>query len=77
MSLLLLPSFSLPPANAATIRVLTPAVVKNSGLLDLAAAYARETGVKVDVVTDTMGMIVGHIKTATPVADVVMLPVDS
>jgi molybdate transport system substrate-binding protein len=64
------------PAQAATIRVLTPAVVMNSGLRDLAAAYTRQTGVQVDVVTDTMGMIVGHIKTATPAADVVMLPVD-
>ena len=64
------------PAQAARIRVLTPAVVMNSGLRDLAAAYTKKTGVQVDVVTDTMGAIVGHIKTATPVADVVMLPVD-
>jgi molybdate transport system substrate-binding protein len=64
------------PVEAASIRVLTPAVVKNSGLLDLAADYTKKTGVQVEIVTDTMGMIVGHIKTATPAADVVMLPVD-
>jgi ABC-type molybdate transport system substrate-binding protein len=64
------------PAQAVTLRVLTPAVVMNSGLKDLAAAYTKQTGVKVDVVTDTMGAIMGHTKTATPVADVVMLPTD-
>ena len=71
-----LAAFLAAPAHAASLRVLTPAVVMNSGLKDLAAAYTKKTGIQVDVVTDTMGAIMGHIRTAAPAADVVMLPTD-
>jgi molybdate transport system substrate-binding protein len=62
-------------AQPAEINVLTPGAVYNSGMLDLAAAYTKQTGIKVTVKADGMGQIVSHIKTATPIADVVVLPV--
>jgi molybdate transport system substrate-binding protein len=62
-------------AQTAEINVLTPGVVYNAGMLDLAAAYTKETGVKVTVKSDGMAKIVSDIKTATPIADVIVLPV--
>jgi molybdate transport system substrate-binding protein len=59
---------------AADIRVIAPGVVYNAGLLDLAAAYTKETGKKVAVISAGMGGIVNAIKTANPPADVIMLP---
>jgi len=59
---------------AADIRVMTPGVVYNAGLLDLAAAYTKETGKKVAITLVGMGRIVNAIKTANPPADVIMLP---
>src|SRR5579864_7428448 len=59
---------------AADIRVLVPGVVYNAGLLDLAAAYTKETGKKVAVTLIGMGTIVNAVKTANPPADVIMLP---
>jgi molybdate transport system substrate-binding protein len=59
---------------SADIRVLVPGVVYNSGLLDLAAAYTKETGKKVAVSLIGMGGIVNAVKTANPPADVVSLP---
>ena len=59
---------------AADIRVLTPGVVYNAGLLDLAAAYTKETGKKVAISLIGMGTIVNAVKTANPPADVIMLP---
>lgn len=59
---------------AADIRVLVPGVVYNAGLLDLAAAYTKETGKKVAVTLVGMGAIVNGVKTANPPADVVSLP---
>jgi molybdate transport system substrate-binding protein len=58
----------------ADIRVMTPGVVWNAGLLDLAAAYEKETGKKVGVTLVGMGTIVNAVKTANPPADVIMLP---
>lgn len=63
------------PAHAAEINVLTPGVVYNAGLLDLAEAYTKQTGIKVTVKSDGMARIVSDIKTATPMADVIALPV--
>jgi molybdate transport system substrate-binding protein len=60
----------------ADIRVLAPGFVYNSALKDLAAEFTKATGTKVDVVEAGMNVIVGQIKTATPVADVVALPAD-
>jgi len=59
---------------AADIRVLVPGVVFNAGLLDLAAAYTKETGKKVAVSLIGMGTIVNAAKTANPPADVISLP---
>src|SRR5450432_1083960 len=59
---------------AADIRVMAPGVVYNAGLLDLAAAYTKETGKKVAVTSVGMGGIVNAVKTATPPADAIMLP---
>src|SRR5437763_13043274 len=59
---------------AADIRVLVPGLVYNAGLLDLAAAYTKETGKKVAVTSVGMGGIVNAVKTANPPADVIMLP---
>ena len=60
--------------SAAEIRVISPGVVYNAGLLDLAAAYTKETGTKVAVTSSGMGRIVSDITTVAPPPDVVMLP---
>ena len=60
--------------QAADIRVMAPGVVYNAGLLDLAAAYTKQTGKKVAVTSVGMGRIVDAVKTANPPADVIMLP---
>jgi molybdate transport system substrate-binding protein len=59
---------------AADIRVMAPGVVYNAGLLDLAAAYTKATGKNVAVTSVGMGSIVNAVKTASPPADVIMLP---
>ena len=56
------------------IRVISPGVVYNAGLLDLAAAFEKERGIKVTVTSSGMGRIVNDIKTVTPAPDVMMLP---
>jgi molybdate transport system substrate-binding protein len=53
---------------------MAPGVVYNAGLLDLAAAYTKQTGKKVAVTSAGMGGIVNAVKTANPPADVIMLP---
>lgn len=75
LTTLLLVSTSL-PVLAAEIRVLSPGVVFNAGLLDLAADFARKTGTRVLVLPDLMGRIMADIKSRTPPPDVVMLPLD-
>jgi hypothetical protein len=59
---------------AADIRVMVPGIIYNAGLLDLAAAYTKETGKKVAVTLVGMGSIVNAVKTANPPADVITLP---
>src|SRR5882724_13608209 len=61
-------------ASAAELTVLTPGFVKFAGIDDLAAAYTKETGIKVTVKSTGMGAMMNTIKTGTPAADVVMLP---
>ena len=63
-------------AAAAEIRVISPGVISNSGLTDVAAAFEKKTGVKVTIQVDGMGTIMNDIRTQTPAADVVMLPMD-
>ena len=62
-------------AQGTEINVFTPAVVWNAGLQDIAADYTKKTGVKVTIKNLNMGKIVGEIRTGTPVADVIVLPV--
>jgi molybdate transport system substrate-binding protein len=62
------------PGRARERRQISPGVVYNAGLLDLAAASTKETGAKVSVTSSGMGRIVGDIKTGTPPADVIFLP---
>jgi molybdate transport system substrate-binding protein len=71
-------AFIVPPAQASAteILVLSPGFVYNSGLLDLAAAYTKETGIKVTVRVEVMDKIVNDIKTGTPAADIVVLPME-
>jgi ABC-type molybdate transport system substrate-binding protein len=64
------------PAYAAEIRVISPGVISNSGLSDVAAAFEKKTGVKVNIQVAGMGTIMNDIRTGTPAADVVMLPMD-
>jgi len=63
-------------ATAAEIRVISPGVISNSGLSDVAAAFEKKTGIKVTIQVDGMGTIMNDIRTQTPAADVVMLPMD-
>ena len=74
----LLATFIVPMAQASSneILVLSPGFVYNSGLLDLAAAYTKETGIKVTVKLEIMDQIMNDIKTGTPAADVVVLPLE-
>jgi len=65
-----------PVAQAAEIRVLSPGVVFNAGLLNLAADFTGQTGVKVVILPDLMGRIMGDIRTRTPPPDMVVLPMD-
>jgi ABC-type molybdate transport system substrate-binding protein len=67
---------SLAAVKAAEVRVISPGVISNSGLRDVAAEFTKKTGVKVTIVGAGMGQIVSRIKTETPASDVVMLPMD-
>ena len=58
----------------ANIKVLTPGVVFSSGLPDIAAAFAKETGKTVGINTVGMGTIVDEIGKRTPPPDVIALP---
>jgi molybdate transport system substrate-binding protein len=61
-------------ANAAELTVLAPGFVKFAGIDDLAAAYGKETGIKVTVKSTGMGAMMNAIKTGSPAADLVFLP---
>jgi molybdate transport system substrate-binding protein len=63
-------------AQAAEIRVITPGVIGNSGLRETAADFTKATGVNVIIVSSGMGQIINDIKTGTPPADIVMLPME-
>ena len=63
-------------AQAAEIRVISPGVISNSGLTEVAAAFEKKTGVKVTIQVDGMGTIMNDIRAKDPAADVVMLPMD-
>jgi molybdate transport system substrate-binding protein len=61
-------------AKAGEIRVLSPGVVFNAGLLDLAADYSHKTGAKVVISPDLMGRMMNDIRTRNPPPDLIMLP---
>jgi len=65
---------SVTTAQAADLTVLAPGFVKFAGIDDLAAAYTKETGIKVTVKSTGMGAMMETIRTGSPAADVVMLP---
>jgi ABC-type glycerol-3-phosphate transport system substrate-binding protein len=62
------------PAHTAEVRVISPGVISNSGLTDVAAAFEKKTGVKVAIQVAGMGTILNDIRTGA--TDVVMLPMD-
>lgn len=62
------------PASAAEIRVVSPGVISNSGLREVAAAFEKQTGVKVAIQVAGMGAIMDDIRNKP--ADVAMLPMD-
>jgi ABC-type molybdate transport system substrate-binding protein len=64
------------PASADEIRVMGAAVSTGGGLREVADAFTQKTGVKVTLVTEGMGTIMAAAKTATPAADLIMLPMD-
>src|SRR5215210_6179526 len=59
--------------DAGDIRILTPGVVFASGLPDLAAAFTKETGKKIGIVTVGMGTIVDEMGKRNPPPDVIIL----
>jgi ABC-type molybdate transport system substrate-binding protein len=63
-------------AQAAELRVLSPGVGTAGGLKEVADAFAQKTGMKVTLVPDGMGKIVEDFKSAMPVDDMVVLPID-
>lgn len=63
-------------AQAAEIRVISPGVISNSGLTEVAAAFTAKTGTKVIITVSGMAQIMDRIKHENPPADVVMLPMD-
>jgi ABC-type molybdate transport system substrate-binding protein len=65
-----------PACAAGEIRVISPGVISNSGLREVAAAFEKKTGVKVTIQVAGMGSILDDIRAGIPPADVVMLPMD-
>ena len=63
-------------AQAGEVRVISPGVISNSGLTEVAAAFEKKTGLKVTIQVAGMGTILNDIRTGMPAADVVMLPMD-
>jgi len=64
------------PARAQEIRVLGAAVSTGGGLREVGDAFTKKTGIKVTLVTGGMDTLLATTKTATPAADLVMLPMD-
>src|SRR5690242_18910081 len=60
--------------KTADVRIISPGVVTNAGLVDLALQYEKQTGKKVGIHGVGMGSIANAARTMTPPPDVVMLP---
>jgi molybdate transport system substrate-binding protein len=65
---------ALVPAAQADVTILAPGFIDNAGVKDLAAAYTKETGIKVTVKSVGMGSMLKELETGTPAADIVALP---
>lgn len=63
-------------AQAAQIRVLSPGVISNSGLSQVAAAFTAQTGIAVIIQVDGMGTIMDDAGHQAQAPDVLMLPMD-
>ncbi|MES2471232.1 MAG: substrate-binding domain-containing protein [Pseudomonadota bacterium] len=63
-------------AQAADLRIISPGIVYNAALSELVAEYNKQTGNNAIIVRAVMNKIVDEVKTATPPADVIGLPVD-
>ena len=59
-------ALSITSTQAAELTVLSPGFVKFAGIDDLAAAYTKETGIKVTVKSTGMGAMMNTIKTGSP-----------
>ena len=57
-----------------TIKVITPAVTANAGLRDLAMGYEKQKGIKVQIVTLSMGRMPDELRSGAEPADIVFLP---
>jgi molybdate transport system substrate-binding protein len=63
-------------AHAADLRIISPSVIYDAGLIELVAKYNETSRDKVVIVRATRSKILGEIKTAEPPADVIGLPAD-
>jgi molybdate transport system substrate-binding protein len=63
-------------AHAADLRIISPSVIYDAGLIELAAKYNETSRDKAVVVRATRSKIIGEIKAAEPPADVIGLPAD-
>lgn len=63
-----------PAYAAADIRIVAPGVIYNAGLVDLAAAYTKQTGKKIGINLVGMGSIDHNTRTANPPADITFMP---
>ncbi|MDB5735837.1 MAG: molybdate transporter periplasmic protein [Alphaproteobacteria bacterium] len=63
-------------AQAGEIRIISPGLIYNAALDQLAADYKKQTGNTVINIHGTMDKIIGQAKTDTPPADIVGLPTD-
>jgi molybdate transport system substrate-binding protein len=66
-----------PAYASADLRILAPGVVYNAGLMDLAAAYTRQTGKKIGVNLVGMGRMDLETRTANPPADIIFMPFEA
>ena len=55
--------------GAGEVAVMSPGVIANSGLREVAAEFTKKTGVTVRIVPKGMGQILNDFKTTMPAAD--------
>ena len=58
------------------LRIISPGIVYNAALNELAEDYNKKSGNNAIIVRGTMDKIIGQAKTDTPPADVIGLPAD-